>query len=181
MAETDVYRRLDDRDAGHMLGDACGTGMLCITYISNAYQIIYDLLYDDNVGLLRNEVNDAFDYICTAFELQNDMVTDWSSGRDIFDSILKLGRSGHFYNTSRRYILTQILLQIETFGYGHVSRSTLAYIIDLFALYFMLDLDYTTYISTNLDFPKEWKTHSRVVHICDNASEVFHILEDDQN
>lgn len=150
-----------------IFAENCGNGLLVVAYVTRAHDILYDVLGHDNEdGEFRVEVAMALEYISMAFELQNETIPDWKSGRDIFKPIRSHWVTHAGMNRAamtRSYILTQALLQLETFEYGNVSRSTLSYILDLFALYF-LSFGQTgeTYIRNNTWFPDLWIQNSVV-------------------
>lgn len=155
------YRRLTDTSQ-MIFGDRCGNGMTVIHAVCIAHTDIYSALINADQKEAAGQVKHAFDYICTAFECQSDLVCDWKSGREAVPSLMYYG----FNLTSDEvasYILVSILTQLETFNYGNVGRDTLAYIIDLFALYFLTKADWHDYIEQDCDFPTEWVKHSVVV------------------
>lgn len=171
----DIFRRLD-MDASVMLAESCGRGMFVVGYICQAHDLIYKVLKSKNRTRLDTSVQmlTAFNYICTAFECQLDMVTDWSSGREIFNELAKYA-FGEQTTAVQDYILMQILLQIETFTYGNVSRSTLAYIVDLFGVYFLTYSDWRAYLPEHCDFPMVWLENSKVpqLSILDGENDIF--------
>ena len=171
----DIFRRLNS-DASVMLAESCGRGMAVVSYISQAHDLIYNVLKTKNRMRLdaSAQMLTAFNYICTAFECQLDMVTDWASGREIFGTLAKYA-FGEQTTAVQDYILMQILLQIESFEYGNVSRSTLAYIIDLFGLYFLTYSDWREYLPEQCDFPMVWLENSKVpqLSILDGENDIF--------
>lgn len=162
LKQTEKYRRLKDSSSQMIFGDKCGNDMTVIHAVCVAHTDIYNALINADHAEAANQIKHAFDYICTAFECQSDLVCDWKSGRETVSSLMYYG----FDLTSdavASYILVSILTQLETFSYGNVGRDTLAYIIDLFALYFLTKEDWYDYTVQHCDFPKEWVEHSVVV------------------
>ena len=159
--QSEKYRRL--KDSSQMIfGDRCGNGMTVIHAVCIAHTDIYNALINADHHEAANRVKHAFDYICTAFECQNEGVYDWNRGRELVPSLMYYG----FALTSDEvasYILVSILVELEAFNYGNVGRAALAYIIDLFALYFLTREDWHDYIEHHCDFPAEWVERSVVV------------------
>ena len=154
------YRRLPDNGL-MMLGNVCGNGMTIVHSVCIAHTDIYNVIR--HPGNVNNEarIEEAFNYICTAFECQSG-VCNWRLGRETLKSLMYYG----FTKTSlsvQTHILMSILIQLETFNYGNVGRDSLAYILDLFALYFLTRDDWHAYIPEKCYFPKEWIEHSVVV------------------
>lgn len=154
------YRRLPDNGL-MMLGNLCGNGMSVIHAICIAHTNIYNVIRNPSSFNNEARIEEAFNYICTAFECQSG-VCNWRLGRETFKSLMYYG----FAKTSpsvQTHILVSILVQLESFNYGNVGRDTLAYILDLFALYFLTKDDWLEYIPEKCYFPKEWIEHSVVV------------------
>ncbi len=180
-ASSDKFSRLDG-DSQLLLSNRCGSSMTVLYGICNAHDYILKALGETKEATRRTHVKTAFDYICTAFECQCEGVYDWNAGRETLSSLMIYGFS-KISKQAADYILMQILLELETFNYGNVQRCVLAYVMDLFALYFLTYNDWDTYIMTKCDFPKYWFGHSQVVSMLRQYTQddIFGISSDPQD